>query len=103
MTTLPEVGEVVVLTELDSEPRLLVCAVDDDEALVVGTLLADLADETIQRLNASVGDRDRRREVTTAVARADELMTFAVPVGELRHRGAPGIQGCRHPTAGDSQ
>lgn len=39
--TAVEVGEVVSLTELDSEPALLVFTVDDD---LIGALLADLAE-----------------------------------------------------------
>lgn len=90
MTTV-EVGEVVSVTELDSEPALLVLAVDED---LTGALLADLASETIQRLEATIGDREGRREVATAVANAADIMTFAVPPAEVAHRNEPGIQGC---------
>ena len=97
---LPEVGETVAITTAESEPWLLVCAVDDDVLEVTGVLVADLADETVQRLEASVGDRERRRKLATAVSSKD-LMTFAVPCEELRHLGSPGIQGCPHPQRGD--
>ena len=96
MTTV-EVGEVVTLTELDSEPPLLVLDVDED---LTGALLADLAKETIQRLDATVGDRDARREIVTAVKNADGIMTFAVPPAEVAHRNGPGIQGCAPPQGG---
>ena len=96
MTTV-EVGEVVTLTELDSEPAVLVLAVDED---LTGALLADLATETIQRLEATVGDREGRREIVTAVANAEEIMTFAVPPAEVAHRNGPGIQGCTPPQGG---
>lgn len=99
-TRLPEVGETVAITTVDSEPWLLVCAVDDDAREVTGVLVADLADETVQRLEESIGDRERRRKLTTAVSSAD-LMTFAVPREALRHLGSPGIQGCTHPQGGD--
>jgi len=91
--TAPSVGDVVVLTELDSEPRLLVTVVDGADDEVTGILLADLAEETIQRLEATAGDRQRRRKLTTAIRRAEDLMTFRVPVGELRQRDQPTTQG----------
>jgi len=91
------VGEVVTITELDSEPPLLV--LDVDEPLIT-VLLADLAHETIQRLDATVGDRDGRREIVTAVKNADGIMTFAVPPAEVAHRNEPGIQGCGPPQGG---
>ncbi|MBX0296786.1 hypothetical protein [Haloarcula nitratireducens] len=78
----PAVGAVVVLTELDSAPRLLVTAVDNDET-VTGVLLADLAEETRQRL-ASTGDRHRREELVLAVTQTTELARFCVPVAECR-------------------
>ncbi|WP_277543189.1 hypothetical protein [Haloarcula laminariae] len=57
--TAVEAGEVVTLTELDSEPPLLVLAVDED---LTGTLLADLAYETTSGLRIlSVTVRDGRR------------------------------------------
>ncbi|WP_420182828.1 hypothetical protein ACNO8S_16195 (plasmid) [Haloarcula sp. KBTZ06] len=90
--TAPSVGDVVVLTELDSEPRLLVTAVDEFADEVTGVLLADLAAETIQRLEATAGNRQRRRKLTTAIRRADDLMTFRVPVDELRQRDQPTTQ-----------
>ena len=53
--TRPSAGDIVVLTELDSEPHLLVTAVDEAGDDVTGVLLADLAAETIQRLERSAG------------------------------------------------
>jgi len=91
--TAPSVGDVVVLTELDSEPRLLVTAVDELADEVTGVLLADLAAETIQRLEATAGNRQRRRKLTTAIRRAEDLMTFRVPVAELRQRDQSATQG----------
>lgn len=79
-----DIGQIVVLTEVDSDPRLLVTAADDDTEDVTGVLLADLADDTIQRLEPSVGDRQHCQQLTTAVRRTDDLMTFRVPVDELR-------------------
>ncbi|RLM90064.1 hypothetical protein [Haloarcula sp. Atlit-7R] len=99
MTT-PAVGDVVVLTELDSEPPLLVTAVDEAGDEVTGVLLADLAAETIQRLDATAGDRQRRQELTTAIRRAEDLMTFRVPVAELRQRDQPATQGSEPATGG---
>lgn len=84
--TAPAVGDVVVLTELDSNPRLLVTAVDETSDDVTGVLLADLAEETIQRLDATAGDRQRRQELTTTIRRTEDLMTFCVPFAELRRR-----------------
>ncbi|MBX0325667.1 hypothetical protein EGH21_21865 [Halomicroarcula sp. F13] len=95
-TTLPEVGEVVVLKTYESDPWLLVCATNDDAQTITGTLLADLAHETVLRIAASIGDRPRRRRLTEAVRRAD-LRTLEVPVRDYRHRGGPGIQGCSSP------
>ena len=79
----PAVGAVVVLTELDSTPRLLVTAVDDDDNTVSGVLLADLAAETLQRL-ASAGDRHHREKLALAVTQTTELARFCVPVAECR-------------------
>ncbi|MBX0325114.1 hypothetical protein EGH21_18965 [Halomicroarcula sp. F13] len=95
-TTLPEVGEVVVLEMYESDPWLLVCATNDDSQTITGTLLADLAHETVLRIAASIGDRPRRRRLTEAVRRAD-LTTLEVPIQECRHRQGPGIQGCPPP------
>ncbi|WP_245545410.1 hypothetical protein [Halomicrobium katesii] len=97
MMTTPERGEVVAVTTVDSEPPLLVTHVESDA--VRGVLLADLADETIQRLTDTAGDRDQRRQLVDAVQHAD-LMTFRVPFADLRHRGQPGIQGCHLPQGG---
>jgi hypothetical protein len=94
--TAVEVGEVVTLTELDSEPALFVLDVDED---ITGALVADLADETIQRLEQTTGDRQGRRELAQAVANADAIMTFRVPPAEVAHRDEPGITGCE-PVAG---
>ncbi|WP_254274636.1 hypothetical protein [Haloarcula marina] len=96
--TLPEVGEVVVLHTDESEPWLLVCVTDETAETVTGTRLADLAEETVLRLAASIGDRRRRRRLTAAVRRAD-VPTLTLSVEEFRYRGGPGIQGCRPPTA----
>lgn len=95
--TAVEVGEVVSLTELDSEPALLVLDVDED---LTGALLADLANETIERLEATIGDREGRRAVVTAVANAEDIMTFGVPPAEVAHRNGPGIQGYTPPQGG---
>ncbi|KAA9396670.1 hypothetical protein Har1130_18765 [Haloarcula sp. CBA1130] len=77
MTPQPTAGEIVAITTTDSDPRLLVCTVDDDQ--ITGVLLADLATETIRRLRASEPDTATRRELATAVERADECMSFTVP------------------------
>ncbi|NLV12177.1 hypothetical protein [Haloarcula argentinensis] len=99
--TAPSVGDVVVLTELDSEPHLLVTAVDEVADEVAGVLLADLAAETLQRLEATAGDRQRRRKLTTAIRRAEDLMTFRVPVDELRQRDQPTTQRSESATVGN--
>jgi len=95
----PERGEVVAVTTVESEPRLLVTHVEVNA--VRGTLLADLASETIHRLNHTAGDRDQRRQLVDVVQQA-ELMTFHIPFDDLRRRGEPGIQGC-HPPQGGSE
>ena len=77
MTTQSTVGEIVAITTTDSDPRLLVCTVDGEH--VTGVLLADLATETIRRLQASEPDTATRRELATAVERAEECMSFTVP------------------------
>lgn len=91
--TIPTVGDVVVLTELDSEPHLLVTAVDEADNEATGVLLADLAAETIGRLNATAGNRQRRQKLTTAIRRAEDCMTLCVPVAELRQHNRPTTQG----------
>jgi hypothetical protein len=93
MTT-TEVGEVVRLTTFDSEPALLVLAVEAD---LTGVLLADLAQETIQRLKATIGDRAGRQEIAATVANVEEIMTLTVPVSDVSHRDGAGIQGCTPP------
>ncbi|NLV13987.1 MULTISPECIES: hypothetical protein [Haloarcula] len=100
MTT-PSVGDVVAPTELDSEPHLLVTAVDAASDDVTGVLLADLAEETLQRLEATAGNRQRRRELTTTIRRAEDLMTFRVPVGELRQRNQLATQRSESATGGN--
>ncbi len=60
----PEVGEVVAITTTASEPQLLVTNVEADA--VRGVLLADLASETLHRLEHTAGDRQRRRQLATA-------------------------------------
>ena len=50
----------IVLTELDSEPHLLVTAAAEVGDDITGVLLADLAPETIQRFELSAGDRQRQ-------------------------------------------
>ncbi|EMA07872.1 hypothetical protein [Haloarcula marismortui] len=91
--TIPTVGDVVILTELDSEPHLLVTAIDEADNAVTGVLLADLAAETIERLNATAGNRQRRQKLTTAIRRAEDCMTLCVPVDELRQHNRPTTQG----------
>jgi len=76
MTPQPTAGEIVAITTTDSDPFMLVCHVDDH---VTGVLLADLATETIHRLRTSDYDTATRRELATAVERADECMSFTVP------------------------
>ncbi|RKS75156.1 hypothetical protein BDK61_4697 [Haloarcula quadrata] len=78
MTTRPTAGEIVAITTTDSEPLLLVCRQTDEH--VTGVLLADLATEPLQRLRASEPDTATRRELATAVERADELLSFTVPL-----------------------
>ncbi|GCF16094.1 hypothetical protein Harman_40290 [Haloarcula mannanilytica] len=77
MTPQPTVGEIVAITTTDSDPFLLVCSQDPE--LITGVLLADLASETVHRLRASEPDTATRRELATAVERADECMSFTVP------------------------
>lgn len=84
-----EVGEIVTLTEIDSEPVLLVLEVDE---YLTGTLLADLPTETIQRLETTVGDPEGRRTVAQAVANTEDITTFAVPPQEVDPRDELGIQ-----------
>ena len=78
MTPQPTVGEIVAITTTDSDPFLLVCTADAKQ--VTGILLADLSTETIHRLRASEPDTATRRQVATAVERADESMSFTVPL-----------------------
>jgi hypothetical protein len=78
MTPQPTVGEIVAITTTDSDPRLLVCTVDDER--VIGVLLADLSTETIHQLRTSEPDTATRRQVATAVESADEPMLFTVPM-----------------------
>ncbi|KAA9396368.1 hypothetical protein Har1130_18995 [Haloarcula sp. CBA1130] len=78
MTPQPTVGEIVAITTTDSDPRLLVCTADAKQA--TGVLLADLSTETIHRLRASEPDTATRRQVATAVERADECLSFTVPL-----------------------
>ncbi|WP_135305486.1 hypothetical protein [Haloarcula amylovorans] len=89
----PAVGAVVVLTKLDSAPRLLVTAVDDADNTLTGVLLADLATETLQQLAASAGDRHRREELALAVKQTTELAKFTVPLDEYQHLDEPGLDG----------
>ena len=96
----PSVGYVVILTGLDSEPHLLVTAVDEAGDGVTGVLLADLAEETVQRLNVLAGNHQRRQELTTAIRRAEDLMTFRVPISELHQRDSPATQGSESLTGG---
>ncbi|NLV08278.1 hypothetical protein GOC83_19355 [Haloarcula rubripromontorii] len=78
MTSQPTVGEIVAITTTDSDPFLLVCAVDAEQ--VTGVLLADLSTETIHRLRASEPDTATRRQVATAIEPADECLSFTVPL-----------------------
>ena len=91
----PEVGEIVVLSELDCKPLVLVIATDDTTSDITGVLLADLDSESIQRLEQSIGDRERRRKVAADIkAVTDDSVTYSVPYAEVAHRHAPGIDGC---------
>jgi|GEM_PF-3992354 len=78
MTAQPTVGEIVAITTTDSEPLLVVCRSTDSH--VTGVLLADLATETLHRLQASEPDTATRRELAQAIGRTDELMSFIVPL-----------------------
>jgi acyl-CoA synthetase (NDP forming) len=78
MTSQPTAGEIVAITTTDSDPFLLVCTADATQ--VTGVLLADLSTETIHRLRASEPDTATRRQVATAVERADECLSFTVPL-----------------------
>ena len=89
-----EVGEVVTLTKFDSEPALLVLTVEKN---LTGVLLADLTQETIQQLKATIGDREGRKEIATAVANDEAIMTLTVPPSDVGHRNGPGIRGCTPP------
>ncbi|EMA07843.1 hypothetical protein SAMN05443574_1474 [Haloarcula vallismortis] len=77
MTTQPTVGEIVAITTTDSDPLLLVCSQETE--LITGVLLADLATETIHRLQASEPDTATRQQLATAVERADGCLSFTVP------------------------
>ncbi|EMA31533.1 MULTISPECIES: hypothetical protein [Haloarcula] len=78
MTPQPSVGEIVAITTTDSDPLLLVSTIADDH--VTGVLLADLATETLQRLQASEPDTATRQQLAAAIGRTDELMSFTVPL-----------------------
>jgi len=92
MTPQPTVGEIVAITTIDSDPRLLVCTADDEH--VTGVLLADLTTETIQRLRTSEPDTATRRELATAIVPADDLMSFTIPITDYarveRNSSRPG-------------
>jgi len=92
-----EVGEVVTLTKFDSEPVLLVLAIEEE---LTGAQLADLAQETIQQLKATIGDREGRKEIARTVVNDEAIMTLTVPPSDVGHRNGPGIRGCTPPQAG---
>ena len=96
MSRLPELGECITLADYDSDPWLLVVAVDVPEGCVRAVLCADLAEETRHRLGKTVGDREGRRELARAVREAD-LATFEVPRADLERIDGAGIQGCARP------
>jgi hypothetical protein len=77
MTPQPTAGEIVAITTTDSDPFLLVCTADADQA--TGVLLSDLATETTRRLRASEPDTATRRELAAVVERADKCLSFTVP------------------------
>jgi len=99
MTSQPTVGEIVAITTTDSDPFLLVCTADAKQ--VTGVLLADLSTETIQRLRTSKPDTATRRQVATTVKRADECLSFTVPLTDYarveRNSSSP------EPFAGEKQ
>lgn len=97
--TVPEPGAVVSLSECDSEPALLVLAVDADST---GTLLPNLAQETVQRLVATGGDRDGQRELIQALANANEMMTVDVLPAEIGRHEESDIQGRAPVDGGDT-
>ena len=74
----PTAGEVVAITTTDSEPLLLVSSTTDNN--VTGVLLADLATETLHRLEVSEPDTATRQELAAAIAQANDLMSFTVPL-----------------------
>ena len=78
MTAQPTAGEVVAITTTDSEPLLLVSSTTDNN--VTGVLLADLATETLHRLEVSEPDTATRQELAAAIAQANDLMSFTVPL-----------------------
>jgi len=82
----PTVAEIVAITTTDSDPYLLVCTTNDE--LATGVLLADLATETIHRLRASEPDTATRRELASAIGRADECMSFTIPTTDCASANA---------------
>ena len=56
---------------------MLVNTVTDDH--VTGVLLADLATETLHRLQATEPDTATRRQLGDAITHADDRMSFTVP------------------------
>ena len=77
MTPKPTVGEIVAITTTDSEPLVLVSTVTDGH--VTGILLADLATETLHRLQATEPDTATHRQLAAAIEQADDRMSFTIP------------------------
>jgi hypothetical protein len=69
---IPSVGSIVVCHELAYRPHMLVVDVDDNT--VQTALLADLAPESIQRLQ-----RGQPEPVVRAVRQAEAIDTYCVP------------------------
>ncbi|WP_336331051.1 MULTISPECIES: hypothetical protein [unclassified Haloarcula] len=88
MTTHPTVGEIVAITTTNSNPLLLVRAVDDEH--VTGTLLADLTTEPLRRLRASEPDTTTRRQLADAIGHTGKVMSFTVSLTDcaLVERGS---------------
>jgi len=78
MSLQPTVGEIVAITTTDSHLRLLVSTVTDDHVSSVS--LADLATETLHRLEATETDIATRRDLAAAIIHAADLMPFTAPM-----------------------
>lgn len=93
----PEVGEIVALSSISSQPEIFVLDVDSGRSSIRCCLLADLDADTITLLNSSTGDRQGRRRIAETLDSRDDLTRLSVPLSDVSAFGSPGIQGCAHP------